>query len=240
MSVVNDNVRGALATLIQSGGWSNPALSALVRDYTLYHLILVLSASTVAVVCVVLSLLFTRRWRRARDAAYPGWRFARRAYLGFALFGAGLALLLVLLAATDLSNVLDARHGFTLAVDSLKTPGPRSPLVPLYVSFTSWVESGSPTIPVQVQQSVQARVDFQRTNTIVSTLLLALSLAISVVLWRVLLDRSRVRPITWHLRDSALLVPAVTGLLVALPLLAIVLANLQSALAPLAKTLAFG
>ena len=54
----NDDLQSTLSSLIQSGSGSNPAYTALLHDYTVYHAVLVIEGGMVALLLTVLSVSF--------------------------------------------------------------------------------------------------------------------------------------------------------------------------------------
>ena len=54
----NDDLQSTLSRLIQSGSGSNPAYTALLHDYTVYHAVLVIEGGMVALLLTCSACLF--------------------------------------------------------------------------------------------------------------------------------------------------------------------------------------
>ena len=119
-----DDLRTTLTALLESGTDTNPALRALLSDYTTYHRVLVIVGGLFLVAVTVLTVVCWGRFRRSRPSSGRRWTFERTTYLLFGVLGATVALFLALVVAANVSNVLDPRHGFAGALGLLGSPKP--------------------------------------------------------------------------------------------------------------------
>lgn len=230
----------ALTALLESGADSNPALSALLRDYTTYHVVLVVLGGLFLTALTWLSAAMWRRWRRSRHTASGATAFERRTYLSFGLLGAVVALFLALVVAANVSNALDPRHGFAGALGLLGTPKAGTSAAELQDAFATWLSSGGDAVPARVGEAVDDRLSWQRPKAIVCSVLLAGGVVLSAATWRSLVRRSRARSGRRALREWGLLGVGVVSVAVCLLLMLMVLGNTQGSLAPLSLTLFFG
>lgn len=237
VTVKHNTLRGTLDGLLASRTGSDPAFDILLADYVKYHLVLVLAGGVVAVLFLVLGGFFWTRSRRARARA---WTFERWTFAGFAALCAVTALLVAAVAAIDANTVLHPRPGFSLAVATLGTPAPGTPRAALDQSFASWIQSGRAAMPGLVAARVHARTTFQGTKAAYSAALLVVTLAVSAGLWAIMIRRSRRGRARWGVREGALVLAGAATVAFSLLLLVVVVANLQGALAPVAKTLFYG
>jgi hypothetical protein len=237
---VNGDLQAALDRRMQSGSWSDPALTTLLDDYTKYHVVLVVAGSLLATAFMLLSVFFWTRLRNAPKAGKGGWTFEQCTCFSFGSSSAAVCALIVLLSAVNATNALDPKHGFSLLVDSLATPNPGTQMARLHQAFATWVQSGTTTMPPLVQEKVHERVAFHATRAAVSGLLFMTFVVLSTGIWMTLVRRSRVGRGWWGLKEGMLLASGVAAVAFALLLMVIVVANLQGALAPITMTLAYG
>jgi heme/copper-type cytochrome/quinol oxidase subunit 2 len=137
-------------------------------------------------------------------------------------------------------TLLDPRPGFSLLVDELGTPKAGTPMAHLYQGFTTWLQSGSPTMPSLVHSTLDERIAFNTIIVIVSSIVLVVCVALSRFIWSTLIKRSRVREAKWRLQERAFLISGVATVALSLLMLAIFEKYLQGALYPITWTLAFG
>ena len=237
---MNDNLPATLNKMMQSGSWSNPAMNALIIDYIKYHIVLVVAGSILVVIFALLSIVFWARWKRASKTDQRKWTFEKKTYFSFTVVCAVVGLLVAFIAVVNATTVADPRQGFALLVDSLGTPKAGTPMAKLDQAFNTWIQSGSTSIPPLVQRKIAERVAFHTTKSLVSGIFLVVFVALTTLIWRTLIKRSRLPQVKWRLQDSALLVCGVAGVICSLLLLVIVVANMQGALAPIAMTLFYG
>jgi hypothetical protein len=234
-----DSLRTSLSELLTSGTDTNPALNALLRDYTTYHRVLAVVGGAFFIALTVLSAVLWRRFRRSRTPG-QGWSFERRALFGLGLVAVGTALFLALVVAANLSTVLDPRTGFAGALGLLGTPKPGTSAAQLHEAFSTWLQSGASAVPPEVTAAIDDRLSWQRPKAVVCSVLLVVTAALTALAWRSLVRRSRVRQGRRSARERLLLAGAVLGVPVCLLLMLMVLGNVQGSLAPLSLTLFFG
>ena len=156
---------------------ANPAYERLLQDYVDYHLALVVVGGFFALALLALGVGSWVRFRRAPRGV------ERRTHFVFAVAGSTVGLLLTVVVAANLSNVLNPRQGLAGAIG---TPGDLKPAASgeLTQSLTAWVRSGSAEVPQLIQNQVDARLAWQEPKAVITTLLLVLFAALSVVVWR--------------------------------------------------------
>lgn len=236
----NDHLQRTLSQLLQSGSRSNPAMNILINDYTRYHVVIVVVGGFLVLIFLLLSLFFWTQWKRTAQEASHTWTFEKKTYISLGALSTVVGLLIALIVAANATNVLNPQHGFSLLVDSLGTPRAGTQMDRLYQTFTTWVQSGSSTIPSLIQSKVHERMAFHTTRVIFCGVLLVIFVALSTRIWSTLLKMSRVRESQWGLKEGALLVLGSATIVLSLLLLVIVVANMQGAIAPLTGTLLDG
>ncbi|MBK9434537.1 MAG: hypothetical protein IPN52_05265 [Micrococcales bacterium] len=207
---------------------NNPAYERLLQDYVDYHLALVVVGGFFALALLALGVGSWVRFRRAPRGV------ERRTHFVFAVAGSTVGLLLTVVVAANLSNVLNPRQGLAGAIG---TPGDLKPAASgeLTQSLTAWVRSGSAEVPQLIQNQVDARLAWQEPKAVITTLLLVLFAALSVVVWRSVIKRSRAgqRVVGRVLAGSA-------TMLACFVLILMVMGNTQASYAPITMTLLFG
>ena len=124
---MNDNLQSALKDLIQAGSQSNPAMNALINDYTQYHVVFVVTGGLVVVIFGLLSLYFGIQWKRVPRTEQRTWTFEKKTHFLFGLLSLVTGLLMALIVAANASNVADPERGFSLVIDSIVTPTVSTP-----------------------------------------------------------------------------------------------------------------
>jgi hypothetical protein len=81
--VVDDTLQETLRKLLESGTESNPALNALIGDYTTYHVVLVVVGGLFLLGLIVLATFFWTRFRRAPRTDTRRWTFEKKTYFAF-------------------------------------------------------------------------------------------------------------------------------------------------------------
>ena len=230
-------MRSTLSSLLESGTDTNPALSALLADYTAYHRVLVVVGSVLLLLTSAFALLAWVRVRRTRGTGRR-WTFERRTWLAFALLATGLALFLGLVVAANISTVLDPRAGFADALGLLGDPRPGSRTAEVQGAVDAWLRSGSAVVPPEVERAIDARLSWQRPKAIITTGLLVALVVLTALVFRRLVRRSHTaRP---SAGDRLLLLAGAGSTAVCLVLVLMVLGNTQGSLAPLSLTLFLG
>jgi hypothetical protein len=202
---------------------SNAALDVILADYQRYHAVLVIVAGVFLAAVVVLLIACWRSLRAARRSPAGPTRRESWTYATFIVASVVVALFLVLVIVANLSNVMDPQAGFA-GVDQ---SGP---------AMASWLASGNPSVPAEVQERIDARLAWQRPKAIIVTLLLTVTVVASVAVWR----RWIARTYASRGANAALFGAGVLTASLALLLMLMVMGNVQASLAPVALTLAFG
>ncbi|MGB8860624.1 MAG: hypothetical protein WCC60_15300 [Ilumatobacteraceae bacterium] len=217
-----------------STGWrSNPAMRALVGDYTRSHWVLVIVGGAFVVALAVLAVMCWRRFRRAPRATTGTASTERRVYgtVAATLTLAGLAMGLIV--AANLSTAAEPIPGF-LQASAHPTPNSRA----VDDAVIDWVQSGATSVPTIVETKVDDRVAWQLPKAIVCGLLLIAFTGLAVRLGRSLIRRSRAGEPVVHRRRQLGVQLATTC--AALLMMVMFVANLQGALAPLTITVLGG
>jgi hypothetical protein len=240
ITAAQDDLRTTLRSMLEPGTDANPALAALLSDYTRYHQVLVVVGSLFLVAVTALAAVLWRRFRRSLAAISPASRFERRTYFWSALLLTGVSLFLALVVAANISNVLDPRHGFGGALGLIGTPKASTSAGELHAAYTTWLTSGTDEVPSRVTEAIDDRLAWQRPKAIVTSVLLVAFVALAVVTWRSLIRRSRVRVGRRPLREWGLLGLGLVSGAACLLLMLMVLGNTQGSIAPLSLTLFYG
>lgn len=237
ITAAGDGLRTTLSSLLESGTDTNPALSALLADYTAYHRVLVVVGSVFLLAASAFTVLAWVRVRRTRGAGRRG-SFERRTWLAFALLGTMLVLFLGVVVAANISTVLDPRTGFADALGLLGHPRPGSRAAEVQGAVDAWLRSGSAAVPPAVTDAIDSRLSWQRPKAVISSALLVVLVAGTALVFRRLVRRSRTaRP---SAGDRLLLLAGAGSTVVCLLLVLMVLGNTQGSLAPLSLTLFLG
>ena len=238
---MHEDLRSRLTTLVDSDGSPNAAFTALLGDYTRYHVALAVVGGIFLLVLLSLSVVCWRRFRRAPRSAEAGrWTFERTTYLAFGVVSALVSLFLGAIVAANVSTVLNPRQGFAGSLSMLTPGGADSGTLGRYEAFDAWIESGSPTAPSQVQALVQERLAWQQPKAIISALLLVIVALACAGIWRSLIRRSQQGAGQWTLGTGARLLSGITAAGVCLVLMLMVMGNAQASVAPVSMTMFFG
>jgi hypothetical protein len=237
---MDDSLQATLDKLIKSGSWSNPVQKEILDDYAKYHGVLVLVGGFFALIYLTLTVLF---WRvlRAQPRGRGTWSFEKKSYAAFSVLSGLVGLVGAFVVAVNAHTFLNPKPGFTLLVQPLPlTPKAGTPLDRLYQGFDAWLRSGNTRIPAVVQDKINERIGFEAPKAIVFGIVLVVSTALGVLVWRTLIKRFRVRGTKWTPKEAALLASGVVMVAASLVSMVIVVATTQGALAPIATTMTFG
>ena len=229
-----------LRTLLQSGSESNPALNALISDYSTYHLVLVMVGGLFLVALIILSVFLWRRFSRAPRTGTRRWTFEKRVYFVFGLLSVLVGLAMTVIVAANVSTAVHPREGFAGSISMLGTPQPGTPSADVQGSVYAWLESGSPDTPAALQAQIDERLSWQRPKAIVCGVLLVVFVFLSFLIWRALIRRSRDRTARRGFPGGGLFVLGVITVLASLLLMLMVMGNTQGSLAPISLTLFLG
>jgi hypothetical protein len=238
--LVSDSLGKSLRELVQSGTESNPALNALMSDYTKYHVVLVIVGGLFLLGLVVLSVFFWRRFRRTPRTDNGKWTFEKKTYCCFGVLSVLVAMFLALIVAANVSNTVAPRQGFAGAIGLIGESRAGTPTEELHQSVTAWLQSGSSQVPAVVQSRIDDRLGWQRPKAIICTALLVVFALLSALIWRRLIRGSRVPEHGWRLKDTALLLLGSITVAGCLLLMLMVIGNTQGWIAPLSLTLFYG
>ncbi|MGB7981162.1 MAG: hypothetical protein WCF36_10275 [Candidatus Nanopelagicales bacterium] len=238
---MDEELRRRLTTLLESDGSSNAAFTALLDDYTRYHVALAVVGGTFLLVLLTLCFL---AWRGFRHAPRPGgtgkWTFEKATYIAFGVVSALVSLLLVMIVAANVSTSLNPRQGFAGSLSMLDTVSGNSVAQGRYEAFDAWIQSSSSTVPAQVQALVQQRLAWQQPKAAISAALLVIIALVCAGIWRSLIRRTRQGTGQWTLGASAQLLTGIGAAATCLVLMLMVMGNTQASLAPISMTMFFG
>jgi hypothetical protein len=238
---VNEDLRSKLTTLVESDGSTNAAFTALLGDYTRYHVALAVVGGIFLLLLLALCVVCWRRFRRASRPAGAGrWTFERTTYLAFGVVSALVSLFLAAVVAANVSTSLNPRQGFAGSLSMLSPGGGASGVQGRYDAFGAWIDSGSPALPSQVQALVQDRLAWQQPKAVISALLLAIVALACAGIWRSLIRSARRDAEQWTLGTSARLLTGITAAAMCLVLMLMVMGNTQASVAPISMTMFFG
>ena len=229
---VHDALYTTLSRLTRSGWRSNPAMRTLLGDYARYHYVLVGAGACLVLLFAALAIVFWRRVRTLPKASVRAWSFEKKTYFSFAVLSSAVAALIALLVVANATNAAAPLHGFALLVDSATTPN-RS----LHHVFYHWLQSGDGHVPAGIEKKIHERIVFQTVHIVEFGLLLAESVALSVILFRYLIRTSRASASRLRFKERTYVVAGGALVAVSLVSMLIVVANLQGALAPITITL---
>ncbi len=169
---MNTSLHDTLEELLLSGSDSNPALNALLDDYTKYHVVFIAVGGLFLLAFALLAAFSWRRFRRTPKSEKRRWSFERAAYLFFAASSVVFALMMALIVAANASNVADPRHGFSGGLGMLGTPRAGTRTADLHQAFTTWLQSGQSETPILVNSRIDDRLAWQRPKAIICSALL--------------------------------------------------------------------
>lgn len=234
---MTSQLQTSLQAHIQPGWRSNPATSQIIHGYALYHAVLAITGSVFLLSLVWLSTKFWLRFKKIPQIQKFTWSFEKKIYFCLATVFTLVALFLALIVAANVSTAARPLPGFTGSLSSLQD---NSYNRQLHTAFTEWIDSGKTTPPPLVQQRIHHRRIFHIIRVIASGILLATFTVISLRLWKPLLTRRSSKETAWSYKEALWLVAASTSVIGALLMMIIFMANLQSAVVPIANTLQFG
>ena len=237
-TVNSDDLQQTLYNLMQSGSRSNPAYHTLLHDYTTYHVVLVIEGGLFALLLIVLSVSFWRRFQRTQKAETHSWTFEKKAYFCFGLVSTVVSCGMLLLVAANSSNALHPQAGFAQSIPDLGTPQAGTPKAALYQAVTTWAQSSTTAMPSLLEDGVRNRLAWQRPKAIVCSILLVALAVFTARVWRKLLH-ARSRAAAWSLKEKALFIMGVLAVPTSLLLMIMALANTQASFAPITLTLLF-
>ncbi len=234
----SDNLQNTLYSLMQSNSHSNHAYNTLLHDYIKYHAVLVIEGGIFALLLIVLSMYFWRRFKRTQKAETRNWTFEKKAYFCFGLVGTIVALLMLLIVAVNLGTVLNPQEVFAQVIQYLGIPQAGTQKAAHYQAINTWVQSGSAHMSPVLQNEMRDRLSWQRPKAIVCSILLVVFAIFTTRLWRKLIN-SRASESRWRLKEKVLIIMGVITVPVTLLLMIMALANTQASFAPITLTLLF-
>lgn len=143
----------------------------------------------------------------------------------------------LIVVAANISTAVRPLPGF---IESIPNLNDNSYNVRLHNAFNEWIVSGKTTPPVLVQQRIHHRRVFHTTRVVTGAILLVLFTMLSVHLWKTLIAKRNANETKGTLKEVVWLFAGILSVAIALFMMIVVLANLQSMVVPIANTLQFG
>lgn len=234
---MNDQLQNTLQSQIHSGWQSNPATHQIINGYGQYHAVLAITGGIFLLILVWLTVRFWLRFKKIPKIRRFKWPLEKKVYFCLGTVFTLVALFLALVVAANVSTAAKPLPGFSGSIPSITTSSYNAPL---HHAFNDWIVSGKSTPPALVQERTHHRRVFHTIRVIVSGMLLVMSAALSVRLWKTLIARRNASETKWTLKEIAWLIAGVATVAIALLMVIVVMANLQSAIVPIANTLQFG
>jgi uncharacterized membrane protein len=234
---MNDQLQNTLQTHIQSSWQSNPATNQIINGYARYHAVLAITGSIFLLILLWLTIRLWIRFKNISRVRRFKWPFEKKTYFCFATVFTLVTLFLALIVAANVSTAAKPLPGFSGSIPSLTD---NSYNRQLHQAFNDWVVSGKSTPPALVQQRIHHRRVFHTVRVLVSGVLLIVFTALSVRIWKTLIARRNTTETKWTLKEVLWLIAGIVTVTLALLMIITFMANLQSAIVPIANTLQFG
>jgi hypothetical protein len=234
---VNSQLQDTLQTYIQSGWQSNPATNQIINGYARYHAVFAVTGTIFLLILLWLTWRFWISFKKIAKVSRFNWPFEKKVYFCFATGFTLVTLFLALVIAANVSTAAKPLAGFSGSIPSLNDNGYNRQL---HHSFTEWIVSGKSTPPALVQQRIHHRRVFHAVRVVASGISLVVFTLLSIRLWRGLIARRKAGETKGRLKDVVWLVGGAVTVAVALFMMIAFMANLQSAVVPIANTVQFG
>lgn len=234
---MNDQLQNTLLQQIQSGWQSNPVTHQIINGYAKYHAVLAVTGGLFLIVVLFLAIRFWVGFKKIPNVRRFEWSFEKKAYCSFGIVFTLVALFLALVVAANISTVAKPLPGFSGSISSLTDTSYNRQL---HRDFNDWIISGSATPPKLVQERIHHRRVFHTIRVMVSGMLLVEFTILSIRLWKTLLTKRSTSETKWTPKEIVWLVGGIIAVAVALLMMIVFMANLQSAIVPIANTLQFG
>ena len=237
---MNNSLKVTLNNLIESGSTSNPALNRLISDYVQYHTVLVIIGGLFSFAFMLLGVFCWKMLKSTARAKGPSPIFETKIYYYFTVLSGISGLFMTLIVAANVSNILTPRQGFAGTISAHGKPRIGSQTDQRYRAFNTWLQTQTTDMPSLIQKKIDRRLEWQRPKAVICTVLLMVFASLSAYIWRALIKRSRLRDITWKLKDATLFGAGLLSFTACLPLMVMVIGNTQSFIAPITLTLMYG
>ncbi|MFT4147262.1 MAG: hypothetical protein QM632_00455 [Micrococcaceae bacterium] len=234
---MNNQLQNTLTNHAHSAWQSNPAMHQIINGYAEFHAVLAIVGGLFLLITGTCSIKGWARFKRVDKIDRFKWPFSKKVYFCFASLFTVIALLLALVTVANITNVTNPLPGFTDSIPSMTTDSYNQQL---YVAFNDWIVSGNSTPPSLVQQRIHHRRVFHTIRVIGGVVLLVLFTMLSLWIWKRLIQKREASETKWTLKDVTMLASGVIVVAIALFMMVVVMANLQSAVVPIANTLQFG
>jgi hypothetical protein len=237
---MSNTLSDTLNELMRSATTVNPALNKLLDDYQTEHAVTAVVGSMFLVAVVAGSVVFSKRFARSPRTDGRRWTFEKKTYGSFGVLSVLVGLLLAVMVVANVSSARSPRQGFSGAIAMVGTADVGTDKAALDEAFTVWLQSASAETPALVQRKVDDRLAWQQPKAVVCSVLLAVFVALSILVWRSLLRRSREVRGAGRFPGAALRVTGVVSVVASLLVMLMVIGNTAASFAPLNLTMFFG
>lgn len=234
---MSNSLQATLQSYVQSGWESNPATNQIINGYAHYHAALAVVGALFLLITLWLSVRLWMKFKRTPKNSHGKWPFEKKVYIWFATLFTLVTLFLALIVTANISTAVSPVPGFQGSINSLSD---NSYNKELHSAFNDWIVSGKSTPPALVQERMHERRVFHGVRLIVSSVLLVGIAVFSVRLWKWLILQRNDSESRWSAKQVPWLITGIVMVLLALILMLVVMANLQSTLYPIANTIQFG
>jgi sensor c-di-GMP phosphodiesterase-like protein len=234
---VNDSLQDVLSTRLKSEWQSNPAMHQIVDGYARFHAALAIVGGVFLLILVALCVASWIRFKKIPKISKFKWSFEKKVYFWFGTVFTIVSLFLTLIVAANISNAAKPLPGFS---DSIPSMASSSYNAQLHSAFNNWIASGNEAPPSLVQQRIHERRVFHGTRAAIAIILLIIFAVTSMRLWGELIKRRNSTETKWSFKEIVWLITGIVTVAIVVLMMIVVMANLQSVIAPIANTLQFG
>lgn len=204
---------------------NNQAVATLLRDYKVYHGVIVVLFLLVAIGSIVTAVKLFKAYRGRTQSGFT----SKSLMTGFIL-AVSIALVSLLLTVANASNTfIQPEVGFQTMTESFENSNPNSKYQAERAAFADWIESENQEVPNNVKSDVQAWRFFHIKKAMISFLLFALFSLGMVKLWQYLAKLAQSNKKIPRINKLGLVGLGLSSSL----LLLMVIANIQGAISPL-------
>jgi hypothetical protein len=203
---------------------STPAYQRLLQDYVDYHVVFLFVGGLFTALLLIFGVFC---WIRVKRAG-RGWSFEKKTFIFFGVASLLLGSAMAVVFAANVSVVVHPKPGLAWGIETLRAPHSR-----LSGAYHDWLQSGSADIPPLIQHKIHERLAWQQPKAIICTLLLIAFMALSVIIWRALINNKTGR-------RPVMVVSGIASAAACFLLMLMVIGNTESAIAPITMTYFYG
>lgn len=233
---MQNSLQDLLLKLILETNSKNPAYKFLLNDYAKYHFVMVILGGISAITLTFLAGYQFHLLRKEGNLAARMKEVSGKANLYLGAYSGFLALAFGLIVIGNLGNAMSPKSGFRNSLEILGNPVAGSKTFLLQENFREWIESEKTSIPAYLNYVVEERLSWQIPKAVISFLLLAILIYISMRLWAKLIHNSYSLS---KRRTAALFALGILLSLICTLFLVMAIANTQGSIAPIALSLFF-